>query len=79
MSNLMAASSEASTSALNDEEDAITDTPLLSNAPRIQERPRDNQEAILKRARPLTSLVLYFMTIHFLLAFCEMILVDKAF
>jgi hypothetical protein len=71
----MAASSEASASAPNDQNDAVTDTPLLDSQPRSSEAAGSDQESILRRARPLTSLVLYFMTIHFLLAFCEIILV----
>jgi hypothetical protein len=34
-----------------------------------------DQKAILKDAAPLSFLVLYFMAIHFLLAYCELILV----
>ena len=73
----MAASSEASTSAPDDHhEDAVAETPLLDDGrPRINGSAGEDQESILKHAKPLTSIVLYFMTIHFLLAFCDMILV----
>jgi hypothetical protein len=70
----MAASSETSSSTPNEQDDAVTGTLLLNNHPTIQGRSRDNQQSILKRTKPLTNLVLYFMTIHFLLSFCEMIL-----
>lgn len=71
----MAAPSGASPSALDDENDAATDTALLDGGPRSAEAAGGDQETILRHAKPLTSLVLYFMTIHFLLAFCEIILV----
>jgi len=71
MSSLTGASNEASLSIPHDEDNGFTETPLLSDGARVQ----DNQESILKRTQPLASLVLYFMTIHFLLAFCEIILV----
>jgi hypothetical protein len=73
----MAASSEASLSAPNEHhEDAVAETPLLDDGrPRINGRERVDQESILKHAKPLTSMVLYFMTIHFLLAFADMVLI----
>ena len=72
---LMAASSAASSSALNDEDPQVAETPLLIKQRGSNGAARNDQESILKRAKPLTSLVFYFMTIHFLLAFCEIILV----
>jgi hypothetical protein len=71
----MAASSTASSSTLADDGRNTTETPLLDNRPRSNGEARNDQESILKRAKPLTNLVLYFMAIHFLLAFCEIILV----
>jgi hypothetical protein len=73
----MAASREASTPAPDGHRgDAVAETPLLDDGrPRINGSAGEDQESILKRAKPLTSIVLYFMTIHFLLAFCDMILV----
>jgi hypothetical protein len=71
----MAASSTASSSTLADEVHGTAETPLLDDRPRSNGEARNDQESILKRAKPLTNLVLYFMTIHFLLAFCEIILV----
>ena len=75
MSYLIAASNEASPSVLDDEDDGFTETPLLNDGAGVHGDTQDNQESILKSAQPLTSLIFYFMTIHFLLAFCEIILV----
>ncbi len=43
--------------------------------PNVPTNVHDNQENVLKRAKPLTTIVFYFMKIHFFLAFCEIILV----
>jgi hypothetical protein len=71
----MSASSETDSSTLNDQDEPAANIPLLHDRPGSSGEARNDQESILKRAKPLTSLVLYFMTIHFLLAFCEIILV----
>lgn len=59
------------------EADRINDyTPLVSQetAPNSTEASR-NKKTALNDAAPLPRLVLYFMAIHFLLAYCELILV----
>lgn len=71
----MAASSAVSPSALNEGDALGSQTPLLNDHRKSNEAAPNDQEFILKRAKPLTSIVFYFMTIHFLLAFCEIILV----
>jgi hypothetical protein len=71
----MAASSEASLSNPPEQDEVVLYTPLLNGQPPSIGDVQDSQENILKRAKPLTTIVFYFMTIHFLLAFCEIILV----
>ena len=71
----MAAASEACSSNLPEQDEVVVYTPLLNGLPKGTDDVQDNQENILKRAKPLTTIVFYFMTIHFLLAFCEIILV----
>ena len=71
----MAASSEACSSSLPEQDEVVVYTPLLNGQPKRTNDAQENQENILNRAKPLTTIVFYFMTIHFLLAFCEIILV----
>jgi hypothetical protein len=71
----MAAASEACSSNLPEQDEVVVYTPLLNGQSKRNDDVQDNQENILKRAKPLTTIVFYFMTIHFLLAFCEIILV----
>jgi hypothetical protein len=71
----MAASSAASSSVLNSEDASVPETPLLNDRRKTNGAAQNDQESILKRARPLSNIVFYFMSIHFLLAFCEIILV----
>jgi hypothetical protein len=71
----MAAASEASSSNLLEQDEVVMYTPLLNGEPQRTGDVQENQGNILKRAKPLTTIVFYFMTIHFLLAFCEIILV----
>ena len=69
------AASGVSSSCLDDEVGASAETPLLDEQIPSHGAPRINQEVGLQRAQPLSKIVFYFMTIHFLLAFCEIILV----
>ena len=71
----MAAPSGANSSARHVQGAPVTDTPLLDGQPRSSDAAERDQESILRHATPLTSIVLFFMTIHFLLAFCEIVLV----
>ena len=71
----MAAASEACSSNLPEQDEVVVYTPLFNGQPKRNDDVQDNQENILKRAKPLTIIVFYFMAIHFLLAFCEIILV----
>lgn len=60
----------------NDGHDFTVQQPLLGPAFTADGSQRENdQHNILHAARPLSLLVLYFMAIHFLLAFAEIILV----
>ncbi len=71
---LMAASSGANSWTSNEEDILVAETPLIIDR-RSNGAARNEQESILKQAKPLTNIVFYFMSIHFLLAFCEIILV----
>ena len=55
-------------------DDSGEDEPLLSSNTLVDAQHND-QHAVLPAARPLSTLILYFMAIHFLLAFAEIILV----
>ena len=60
----------------NEPSQSYEDTPLLrTNTTQNGTEGRKTQESILKNTMPLSKLVLCFMTIHFLLAFCELILI----
>lgn len=70
----MAASSAASHSAANKDDGVLENEALLgSRQPALVEDA--DQGSIFAVTRPLSKLVFYFMAIHFLLAFAEIILV----
>src|SRR5271168_970738 len=58
----------------SENEAAPESTPLLANDA-VQDGPRSNSsQGVLSSSRRLSRLILYFMMIHFLLAFCDIIL-----
>ncbi|KAF8861648.1 MFS general substrate transporter [Acephala macrosclerotiorum] len=59
----------------HDENEDAEQERLLSNENGDDNSLEEAQGASLKSTPPLTRVILYFMAIHFLLAFCEMILV----